>query len=355
MPDRLALVTGATGFVASHLVPALATQGWEVRACGRRPRPASMPARADYRSVDLVDDPDLGELVEGVTHVFHLAGASSSRSSEAEMHRDNVRATERLFGALLAAGTVERALAMSSTSVYGEEVQLPSPVPEDVEPRPSRGYGKAKWEAEQAVWSAGAAGLPVTVVRPVSVHGPGAVKLLASVILDVAIERFIGLDRLAVHRVPVEQRLVHIDDLVRACLHLIDHPDAVGRPFNVVSGVYPTSHEVAEILAARLGMTVALDDDPDCGPDYDQRKQTRSAMLDRGMAGHILLSGERFRFLRKGNRNNRLSLDALESTGFRIGHADPRQAILADVEWYLQQRWILAPAGQRDAVRPPAE
>ncbi|MGH9183781.1 MAG: NAD-dependent epimerase/dehydratase family protein [Acidimicrobiales bacterium] len=343
MSARSALVTGASGFIASHLVPALVAEGWDVRACGRRPRPPGLPAEADYRAVDLVDSPAIDELVGGVTHVFHLAGASSSRSSDEEMHRDNVVATERLFEALAAVGTVERALAVSTTAVYGEEEELPSPVPEGVQPRPSRGYGKAKWEAEQVVWRFAEKGMAVVVVRPVSVHGPGAVKLLASAILDVAIERFMGLDRLAVHGEPIEQRLVHVDDVVAACLHLMGHPDAVGRAFNVASGAYPISHEVAEILAAHFGMTVELDDDPDCGPGYPERQQARSDMLALGMNDPILLTRERFRFLRKANRNNRLSLDALEGTGFRFRHADPRRAVLADVDWYRRRRWILGP------------
>ena len=341
MTERTALVTGATGFIASHLVPALVDDGWKVRACGRRPRPADLPEAAEYRSVDLAADDGLDDLVAGVTHVFHLAGASSSRSSDEEMRRDNGQATARLFDAIRACPTVERALHMSSTSVYGEAVQLPSPVPEDVEPQPSRGYGKAKWEAEQVVWRHAEEGLPAVVLRPVSVHGPGAIKLLASAILDVAVERFLGLDRLVVHAEPIEQRLVHIDDLVRACLHLADHPDAPGRAFNVVSGVYPSSHDVAGILAGHFGMTVELDDDPDCGPSYEERQKGWSDLLERGMKDEIILTKERFRFMRKANRNNRLSLDNLRSTGFELRHTDPRTEFPADADWYRQHRWIL--------------
>jgi nucleoside-diphosphate-sugar epimerase len=290
--------------------------------------------------VDLAAD-DLGELVDGVTHVFHLAGASSSKSSDEEMQRDNVVVTEHLVEAVAKSGAAERFLHMSSTSVYGEEVQLPSPVPEDVTPQPSRGYGKAKWEAELVVWRAVEDGMAATVLRPVSVHGPGAIKLLASAILDVATERFMGLDRLAVHSTPVEQRLLHIDDLVAACLHLADHDAAPGRAFNVVSGVYPTSHEVAEILAEAFGMTVELEDDPDCGPSHEDRQRAWQAMVDQGMKDEILLTKERFRFMRKENRNNQLSLDALLGTGFELRHADLRTEARADIDWYRDQGWIL--------------
>jgi nucleoside-diphosphate-sugar epimerase len=257
------------------------------------------------------------------------------------MERDNVVATERLFDAIAAAGGVERALYMSSTSVYGEEEQLPSPVPEDVEPHPSRGYGKAKWGAEQVVWHHGQEGMPVVVLRPVSVHGPGAIKLLASAILDVSIERFLGLESVQVHEDPVEQRLVHIDDLVRATIHLAAHDAAPGRAFNVVSGVYPTSHTVAAILAGYFGMSVEYSPDTDCGPPHEERQRAHQAMVDQGMKDEIILTKERFRFMRKENRNNRLSLDALLGTGFELRHTDPRVEFVADAEWYRQQGWIL--------------
>src|SRR5947209_13702747 len=127
--ERFALVTGTTGFLAARLVPALLAEGWRVRATGRRSRPDDLPADAEYRSADLAGDDleSLERLCAGVTHVFHLAGASSSKSSQEEMDRNNVDATARLLDA---AGhdTLERFVHMSSTSIYGEEEQLPLPV-----------------------------------------------------------------------------------------------------------------------------------------------------------------------------------------------------------------------------------
>src|SRR5215210_7320731 len=98
-PAGSALVTGATGFIGGRLVSALVDQGWTVRACGRRPRPDDLPAAADYRAVDLADVEDLGDLYDGVTHLFHLAGASSSKSDEEEMERSNVVGTRNLLAA----------------------------------------------------------------------------------------------------------------------------------------------------------------------------------------------------------------------------------------------------------------
>lgn len=339
MPDRHALLTGSTGFLASHLLPALLADGWKVRACGRRARPDRFPDEVDYRSVDLAEPDQLGGLYDGVTHLFHLAGASSSTSTDEEMHRFNVVATRNLLAA--APPGLERALYMSSTSVYGEEVQLPVPVREDVQPRPSRGYGKAKWESEQEVWAAAEAGLSVVVLRPVSVFGPGNVKLLGSAVLDTAVEAWAGLDTLAVHDRPVEQRLVHVEDLVRATLHLVAHDTAVGHAYNVVADEYPSSHEVARVLAGAFGMTVELHEDPDGGPAYDERAALHREMLEQGMRPDILLTEQRFRFMRKSNRNNRLSIDALLGTGFRFEHGDLEPAIGRTIDWYRENRWVL--------------
>ncbi len=99
MARPTALVTGATGFIGGRLVRALVDDDWSVRACGRRPRPDGLPAAAEYTAVDLAGDDDLGGLYAGITHLFHLAGASSSSADEDEMERANVLATRALLAA----------------------------------------------------------------------------------------------------------------------------------------------------------------------------------------------------------------------------------------------------------------
>lgn len=332
------MVTGTTGYIASRLVPALVADGWRVRATGRRSRPDGLPAEVDYRPADLAADGPaaLAQLCAGVTHVFHLAGASSSKSSQEEMDRDNVDATRALLAAA-SSGPLERFVHMSSTSVYGESEQLPLPVREDVEPQPSRGYGKAKWGAEQEVWAAGRAGVPVVVLRPVTVYGPGAVKLLASAILDAAIERAAGLPRLAVAADPVEQRLVHVDDLVAAGMHVATVAGAAGRAFNVVDGLYPSSHEVVAVLAGCFGMEPEVGGE---GLDEARRRKVHEHLVAQGMEPAILFTPDRLRLMGKTNRNNRLSTEALESVGFVFARTDFAAAVADNVDWYRAQGWL---------------
>jgi nucleoside-diphosphate-sugar epimerase len=340
---RLALVTGATGFMAQHLVPDLIEEGWAVRASGRKGRPAWLPPEVGYEAADLATERALEALCDGADAVFHLAGATSSLSSTEEMHDSNVVATTNLVAAARKAG-VGRFVHMGSTSIYGEEVPLPQPVLESVEPHPSRGYGKAKWLAEQAVWAAAGEGLPAVVLRPVSVFGPGAVKLLASAILDVAIESFAGRRAIDIEANPVELRLVHVDDVVGAAVHLARTEGAEGQAYNVVAPWYPTSVELAGMLASLFAMPVEQADGSHPGLGPEQRRQAWEAMLASGMDKEILFTEERFRFLKKANRNNRLSIDALLATGYEFlygNEPDVITGVAETIDWYRQHRWIV--------------
>ncbi len=337
MAESRALVTGATGYIGPHLVAALVDGGWSVRATGRRVRPPRLPAAAEYLAVDLLAD-DLGPLLAGVTTVFHLAGASSSLSSVEGMQRVNVEGTTRLLAALPPA--IDRFVHMSSTSVYGEEAPLPLPVEERSAGEPSRSYGQAKWGAELAVWAAADRGLPAVVLRPVTVYGPGAIKLLASAALDVAVERRLGRREVVLPRPTIEQRLVHLDDVVAASIHLAGSPAAVGRAFNV-AGLYPTSDEVAGVLAEIHGLAVRALGPDEAEPPSDERRRGYEELVAAGMSSDILFTSERLRFLRKANLNNRLSSAALDATGFRFTHTDLSSSVGATVDWYRAHRWLI--------------
>jgi nucleoside-diphosphate-sugar epimerase len=336
----VALVTGATGFIGSQLLPALHRSGWQVRACGRAARPSELPGFVDYRQVDLTAAAPPVEACRGATHVFHVAGASTTHSTPAEMQRVNVDGTQRLLEAV-DTRALRRFVYVSTSSVYGTKVLLPQPIREDAPPHPGPGYGQTKLAAEQVTWDFAARGLPVTVLRPVTVYGPGAPKLLGSTILDAALERFAGLRAFAVGRDPVELRMVHIDDVVAGLLHIATSDAAVGGTFNLSADTYPTSLEVAETVADELGLDLELCDGSPAGLPASERAAVHARMLAAGMRDRIVLSSERTRFLNKANPNNRLSTEALRATGFEPGVTDLPASIRASVRWYQAQRWIL--------------
>ena len=169
------VVTGAAGFIGSHLAEALVAAGHEVLGVDCFTDyydPAEKEANAaglDVRRLDLAQDT---LPLDGVDGVFHLAGQPGVRSFGdvfALYLRRNVLATQRVLHAAAAAGV--RVVLASSSSVYGDAEAYPTS--EDAEPRPISPYGITKLGCEHLA-RAYAAGfdLDAVVVRYFTVYGP---------------------------------------------------------------------------------------------------------------------------------------------------------------------------------------
>lgn len=155
-----ALVTGAAGFIGSSLSERLISDGAEVvgidcftdyypRADKER-NLAALRAAARFRLVEApLAGADLGRLLDGVTHVFHLAAQAGVRKSWGQDFRvytiNNVEATQLLLEACIAR-PIERIVYASSSSVYGDEVELP--MSEEARLQPVSPYGVTKLAAE---------------------------------------------------------------------------------------------------------------------------------------------------------------------------------------------------------------
>ncbi len=337
------LVTGATGFLARHVVAALAGDNAEVRSTARGSRPSWLDPVVGYLPADLTAEVP-GELLEGVTHVIHLAGASSSRSTEDEMRLVNVTGTAHLAQAILRHAPMARLVHVSSTSVYGEQAQLPLPVREDGPLLPSRPYGKTKLEGEQEVLDATGKGLRAVIVRPVTVFGAFNTKLLASAILDASLERAAGSTELVLGAEPVSLRIVHAADAARAFVHLGLRcgDEVLGRAFNLSLPEFPTSHEVGAAIARALAMTPLMVEDGTPPLEGAERQAAWQGLVDAGsLVPEILLSARRLQFLTRPNPNNALSLDALTATGFNFQHTDLDLEVAGLASWFTEHRWII--------------
>ena len=172
------VVTGAAGFIGSHLAEALQGAGHEVVGVDsytdyyERARKVRNAAGLDVVEADLATAP-LEPILAGADGIFHLAGQPGVRASWGEsfqLYLDrNVRATQRVFEAAAAAGT--RVVFASSSSVYGDAETYPTP--EDVEPRPISPYGITKLASEHlATAIARAQGLDAVLLRYFTVYGP---------------------------------------------------------------------------------------------------------------------------------------------------------------------------------------
>jgi nucleoside-diphosphate-sugar epimerase len=167
------LVTGATGFIGSHLIERLIAEGAHVRCLVRpvssRGRRYLPPSGASPVLGNLVTGSGLGSAVEGVDVIFHLAGVTKALRSE-DYYSGNAQATANLLRACERSYARPRIVHVSSLAAAG-----PSPdghlLAEDETPAPVSHYGRSKLAAEQEVRRSTL--FPrATIVRPPVVYGP---------------------------------------------------------------------------------------------------------------------------------------------------------------------------------------
>ncbi|HTO86526.1 MAG TPA: NAD(P)-dependent oxidoreductase [Thermoanaerobaculia bacterium] len=178
MATRLALLTGATGFVGGHLARALIAEGWHVRALARgdpsrSPLLEGLPL--EIVRADLSSGADLASAASGCDAVVHAAGRLKARTLE-EYREVNLRGTQRLLAA--AAGVAAEAMfVLVSSQAAAGPAREGRPVGPDDPARPVSWYGISKLEGEAAL-RAGWKG-PWVVLRPGVIYGPGDRGLLA--------------------------------------------------------------------------------------------------------------------------------------------------------------------------------
>jgi UDP-glucuronate 4-epimerase len=169
------LVTGAAGFIGSHLLAALRERGhdavgWDAYTDYYDPALKEENARGlPVHRVDLVES---ALELTGLDGVFHLAGQPGVKSFGEVFPtyvRQNVLASQRLFEAAAAAGV--RVVLASSSSIYGDAESYPTP--EDAVPRPLSPYGITKLACEHLAHAYGKElGLEVATVRYFTIYGP---------------------------------------------------------------------------------------------------------------------------------------------------------------------------------------
>ena len=246
------LVTGASGFIGRRLVQELLDRGEEVVCLSHRA--TNRPDFFDHPSItNLVADVRDREAIAGamkhVDRVFHLAAAVATKTLE-QSHSVNVLGTENLAKAAAAETKVPVFVYVSSLAAAGPSNHAVT----EVEPcKPVSHYGRTKLEAETKL-SAIAASLPVTIVRPPCVFGPGDRNLLAlyqtivkgwNVVLSKDFRySYLSVDDLVIGMLDAAEsgkRVLGPEDAEKQGLYYLTDPQAVTFP------------ELAELIAETLG------------------------------------------------------------------------------------------------------
>lgn len=224
------LVTGATGFLGSHVAETLLARGERVRLLVRRPEPAAWLAERGAERIvgDLGSAEHLVQAVRGCRAVVHCAALASDWGEWRAFREANDRGVLRLLQACLRA-PLERFVHISTVDVYGYPDQDGL---DETTPFRDRGfpYNSTKIAGERHVWAAAAAGLPVAVIRPGNIYGPRSVTFGTEIVTAIqAGAPFI-------RRGAVNAGLAYVGNVVALILRALDDPAAVGWAFHAMNG-----------------------------------------------------------------------------------------------------------------------
>lgn len=255
--SRIAVVTGASGFVGSRALLALSSRGWHVRACSRTAIPAPT-GRVKFFSVPRLDDQEKwDQVLPGADVIVHCAGLAHVPENAAiarldEFTRVNVQGTVALASAALRHG-VRRFVFISSIGVNGNRtVDRPFRAEDPTEPKGVYADSKLKAELALAELARGKA-LETVVIRPCLVIGPGAPGNL---------ERLVGLLRrgwwLPFGAIENRRSLISVDALSELIAIAAEHPAASGRVFLAAQGMPVSTTEIIRALARGAGVRPRL-------------------------------------------------------------------------------------------------
>jgi dihydroflavonol-4-reductase len=322
---RVALVTGATGFIGSHLVEALVARGWRVRCLVRKSSVLKWIPTDDVTLINgdvAVPGEDLERAVRNVGVVFHLAGLTSA-TDDAAYTRINVEGTRNIAGAMRSAAPGALLVFCSSLAAAGP-VKGKRPLNETDEPSPVSPYGHSKLAAERIVAESG---LPNLTIRPPAVYGPRDTDILAAFKLAAR--------GLALRVAPENQRLslVHVEDLARG---FVCAAEAEGRGlYYMTDGMLHTWESIMEAIARVVRKTPRVIAIPPGVARLIARAETLRASV---LGSKPLLTTGRITELMQGDwscddTRARLDLDYESSISLPDG-------LKMTAEWYRANKWL---------------
>ena len=241
-----ALVTGATGFIGSHLCEELVKRGYKVTCLSRQTSNLKWiePLNIKFVKGDCTKRESLLEAVADFDYIFHIAGITKSCSSD-DFFSMNARGTENLIRTVAEKiPKLKRFIYLSSLAASGPSPDG-KPVEEDVNPAPVSDYGRSKLEGEKAVLQYKDT-LPITVLRPPAVYGPRDKDML---VLFKMIKKGFFFDMGKCY-----YSLLYVDDLVQGIILAAENKAAEGKIYFVCDNTFYTGEEIAKAISSALNV-----------------------------------------------------------------------------------------------------
>lgn len=262
------LITGAAGFIGSHLAERLLDAGHQVLGIDnfndyydpglKRLNASDVESKGgQVINLDLAAD-DLNQIISGSEHIFHLAaqpGISSSTSFDQYL-RNNIIATQRLLEASRKLSGLICFTYISTSSIYGKHARDQ----ETAAPKPTSWYGATKLAAEQLTLALQREnGFPACSMRLFSVCGPRErpeklyTRLIKCILNDRPFPLFEGSERHS-------RSYTYVGDIVDGLMNAVERPETViGEIFNIGSDVEVTTAEGIQMIEQILGKKAVFD------------------------------------------------------------------------------------------------
>jgi nucleoside-diphosphate-sugar epimerase len=347
------LITGAGGFLGTDLVETFLLGGHRVLATDMdRVNLDHLAAMgAEIGVLDVNDETSIRAAMNEIEVVVHAAGIFDLTADAALMWRVNAEGAERTCAVAAAAG-VSRFVLVSSTSVYGF---ASSPILEDTPKRPFHEYARSKWAGEERVTEICAEhGISLGVVRPTLIYGPRSRYGLAPLISFFALRSKRGRPVYGMRGGPLTH-VVHVRDVSRSVMHLVDHPDVQGA-FNVADDTPLQASALIGAMCGSIGATLREFTIPwwilrvvrpikplliwaSHGPN---RKFARAweKLVNEEKLEHRLSPRFDLDWIDFLSRDNVFDNHRLKETGFQFEHPDARVAMGSTIAWYRQEKWL---------------
>ena len=251
MPDKINVITGATGLLGSHIAQQLMARGEKVRALLRTSSDPTFLKQLGVQLVfgDLASAESLGEVCRDAHTLYHCASRVGDFGNWKMFKAEVVESTGQVMEVCRSAG-VERVLHVSSVAVYGHRPRIPPHglTEEFSLPKGRRfgdHYGRAKALAEQLARTI----LPdVTIIRPTWMIGPrdrhGLTRLIQALSGNWVSVVGSG-DNLL--------NIIHADDVARGAILAANNPDACGQTYNMCSEGEITQRQFLDALSDAVG------------------------------------------------------------------------------------------------------
>ena len=263
-----ALVTGANGFIGSHLTELLLSEGYRVRALNQYNSfndwgwlEGIRHQNLEVVSGDVRDPAFCREITRGCDTVFHLAALIAipySYSAPDSYVDTNVKGTLNMCQAAKDCG-VRRIIVTSTSEVYGTALSVP--IAESHPKQPQSPYSATKIGADAIALSFyNANALPVTVARPFNTYGPrqSARAIIPTIISQIAS----GMREIKVGDLSPTRDFNFVHDTCRGFLALARAENVDGREINIATGTEVSMRETLEMIAELMGADVRYVVDP---------------------------------------------------------------------------------------------